>query len=97
MPVTLGVPESLVESLRAFVATENLPLTIVAGQAGEVRVVPGKQGQQSSATVLHAGGTIACHTAFEMAGRLDLAPRELGRLLDHLEVRVRHCQLGCFE
>jgi len=97
MPATLEVPSSLLEGVRAFVEAQKLPLAVTADRAGDVRVVPGEKGQQSSAGLLHAGGAIACRTAFEMAGRLGISPRELGKLLDHLDVRVRACQLGCFE
>ena len=93
----LAVPEAMVESLRAYVAAEALPLTVNTGNQGTVRVVESSEGNQSTPSELHAGGWIACRTAFELAERLGLRPREAGKLVDHLNIRIRACQLGCFE
>ena len=50
----------------------------------------------SDLTTIYAGGSIACATAFELAAKLGISQTKMGKLLDHLDVRVRHCQLGCF-
>jgi hypothetical protein len=97
MRATLGVPEVMAQSLGAFVRAEGIPLDIVAGGDCTVQVVQSQQGQPSTRTVLHAGGSIECTTAFQMAGKLGVKPRDIGKLANHLDVRIRACQLGCFE
>jgi hypothetical protein len=41
-------------------------------------------------------GKISCAQALAMARELKMSPRELGDLLDEIEVRISSCQLGCF-
>lgn len=97
MSATLSVPQTLADSVRALAADEALPLTVVTHDDADVRVVQSPQRRQSTVTVLEAGGWIACGTAMQVAQTLDLRPRQLGKLLDRLDVRIRACQLGCFE
>jgi hypothetical protein len=97
MPARLAVPETMVDSVSALVASEGLPLTVVAGDDGDVQVVESTDRRQSTATVLQAGGWIACSTALRMAETLGVTAGGLGKLLDHIDIRVRACQLGCFE
>ncbi len=103
MASILVVPPDRVETILAFVRSENIPVQIVGADQTDVagsypvRVVSASAGVQSSAAALQAGGWIACATAFEAARRLGLTPAQLGKLLDHLDIRIRACQLGCFE
>lgn len=97
MPATVSVPETMAESLRTFVKQEKLPLQVVTGPGGAVQVVESAEGEKSTLTVLKAGGWIACPMAREMAPRLGIQTREVGKLLDHLDIRIRACELGCFE
>ena len=97
MQAPLGVPEPMVEALGAFVEAEGLPFSAVSSGDHAVRVVESEKGQQSTPTVLRAGGSITCGTARDMAANLGVKTRDLGRLLDHLDIKVRACGLGCFE
>ena len=96
MQATLGVPSTMVKPLSSFLAAEGLSLDVVTDADCTVRVEPGAEGEQSTATVLRAGGAIACGTAFHIAGKLGVKVHDLGKLLDHLDIKVRACQLGCF-
>lgn len=97
MRATLGVPENMVATLRAFVETEGLPFHAVSTGDHAVRVVESEQGQPSTPTELRAGGSITCGLARDMAANLGVKSRDLGKLLDHLDIKVRACDLGCFE
>lgn len=97
MSATLRVPESLAERVRSFVANEGLSLEVVTDADGVVAVVESGHGHESTATTIHAGGWIACQTAFHVAGKLGIPTLHVGKLLNHLDVRIRACQLGCFE
>ena len=46
---------------------------------------------------LHCGGRISCPNAFAIAGRLKIERGDLGNLLNHLNIRITSCQLGCFK
>lgn len=96
MQATLGASAGLVDPLRAFVESESIPLEVVARDDATVRVVESEAGQESSLATLQAGGWIACLTAHQVAERLGVEPRQVGKLLDHLEIKIRVCQLGCF-
>ncbi len=97
MRATLGVPETMVKSLGAFVEAERIPVDVLVRGDCTVQVVQAREGHRSTATRLQAGGSIECTTAFQMAGKLGVKPRDVGKLADHLDIKIRGCQLGCFE
>lgn len=41
-------------------------------------------------------GRIACAAAFQLAEELGLSRNRLGELLNELNIKIVHCQLGCF-
>jgi len=41
-------------------------------------------------------GQIDCEAAHALAARLNLAPQEIGRAMDLLELRIVRCQMGLF-
>jgi len=43
-----------------------------------------------------SGGELPCALAFKIASDLNVAPKEVGRVADLLEMRVTKCQLGLF-
>ena len=55
------------------------------------------KGQESEVNKLLAGGCIACPVARATAAKLGIDGRRMGKLLDLLDIRVRECELGCFE
>lgn len=69
---------------------------MVRPEAGTVVVVTGEAGKRCTRRRLYVGGTIACETARAMAGVLGLTVRQMGELLDVLQIKVRQCGLGCF-
>ena len=89
------VPDSMSGSLREFLDAEGIGLAVSATE-GIVTIVPCTEHRESSLSTLYAGGWIACATALAMADKLGIASEQLGKLLNHLNVRVRHCGLGCF-
>ena len=96
MKATLGVPEALAESVGTLLETESIPLELVPGHESTVQVVQGQAGLESSVDTLQAGGWIACLTAHQMAERLGVETRQVGKLLNHLEIKIKACELGCF-
>ena len=96
MQATLGVPEALADPLRTFVEAESIPVKVVVGDEATVQVVESEVGQESSVSTLQAGGWIACLTAHQMAERLGVETRQVGKLANHLEIKIKVCELGCF-
>ena len=41
-------------------------------------------------------GKIACHNALATAAEFGMDPREIGRILNKMKIKICHCQLGCF-
>ncbi len=41
-------------------------------------------------------GKIACKQALEISAEEGISPKELGDLLNELEIKIAGCQLGCF-
>lgn len=94
--MTLGAFGEMRKLLADFVAAEGIAVEVVSGEDCTVRVVRAEDGAESDVRTLRAGGWIACAAARAMASRLGIEPGELGRLLDHLHVKVRKCELGLF-
>ena len=97
MKVSFCVPEDLRERVGAFLSAEAPAIEMVSDGGGTVRIVQSAERRQSNPTTLQAGGWITCPTARAMAAKLQIDGRKMGKLLDLLDVKVRVCELGCFE
>jgi len=97
MPATLSLPAPLLDATRTFLAEQGIPLAVAAAPAeGALAVVLGDRTGESEPDRLVAGGRIRCALALGLAGRLGLQSAQVGALLDHLDVKVHACSLGCF-
>jgi hypothetical protein len=96
MQATIGAPEKLASALLEFLEAESIPVKVVTSGEAAVQVVESEEGEESSASTLKAGGWIACLTAHQVAERLGMDKRHVGKLMDTLEVKIKVCQLGCF-
>lgn len=43
------------------------------------------------------GGKISCKAACDVADATGVPKSRIGELLDEMEIKIRACQLGCFE
>lgn len=41
-------------------------------------------------------GKIACKQALEISAQEGISPKDLGDLLNEIEIKIASCQLGCF-
>ncbi len=62
----------------------------------------GKEGDLINAVLERAQETdgrkkLACAEAFELAKEFEVEVIEIGRICNQQNVRIRKCQLGCFE
>ncbi len=42
-------------------------------------------------------GKIPCKKALELAKEENISPKSLGALLNEIKIKIRSCQLGCFD
>lgn len=93
----ISVPDSMVDSLAAFVAEKGVNVEVIAGGMGDVVVAAGEDRRQSDLDTIYAGGWIACATALDLAEKMEIPREKVGEMLDHLDVKIRDCSLGCFK
>jgi hypothetical protein len=43
------------------------------------------------------GGKISCKVVFDIADEAGASKREVGELLNEMQIKIRACQLGCFK
>ena len=94
---TISAAREIADSLTAFITAESIDLNVSCEGPGEVKAVKSAGRDKSDAETIQSGGWIECPTAWAMAGRLGISTRQMGAILDFLEVKIRKCALGCFE
>ena len=62
-----------------------------------MEVVVCEESLESDLAMIYSGGWIACETARDLAKKLAISIRQMGGLLDQLNVKIRKCSLGCFQ
>ena len=58
---------------------------------------PGQKKISCKPGLLHAGGRISCADAFITAEKLNTKFAVVGELMNHLDIKIGSCQLGCFD
>ena len=96
MEKQIKVPDSMAEQLREFLAEEKIDLEVI-GRCCDVEVVVCEESLESDLATIYSGGWIACETARDLAKKLAISIRQMGGLLDQLNVKIRKCSLGCFQ
>jgi len=97
MKGTLGVPLTMLEPVANFVTAEGIRLDIAVTDDCAVEVVAADERRRCGLRRLYTSGFIACETARSMAVKLGIRTRQMGKLLDFLNIKVRNCGLGCFK
>ena len=97
MTISIDAPADMADDLGGFLSAESIDLSVVTDESGILKISQtGPERQESDLDTIYAGGWITCTRARSLAKRLSIASRDVGRLLDHLDVKVRECELGCF-
>ncbi len=96
MTQRIGVAPDLEPQVRAFLEEEKADLETAPPGEGVLQVERGEPKQECGPSTLFAGGRIPCALALETARRLGVTPALMGRFLNLLEIKIHHCQLGCF-
>jgi hypothetical protein len=88
------VDVALTDDLRAFLGAEGLLADAAADDV--IRIGEAAERRECSVDALWIGGRIPCERARQLAGRLGISVRRMGKLLELLNVKVVQCGLGCF-
>ena len=96
MSATLGVPEPRRESVEAFLKAEAIPLDLVVDGDCVVRVVESDERRPGTSSDLYPGGWITCTLGRGLGAKLGIGSGNMGKLLNHLDIKIRECELGCF-
>jgi hypothetical protein len=97
MKKRICVEIAMADKLREFLDREKIDIDVVTDQAGDIEVVQCEDRKESNLTVVYSGGWIACGTARGLAKKIEISLSQMGKLLNHLDVKIRNCGLGCFK
>ena len=87
---------TLFDSLSEFVGTEGIQVELTPKDDSDVRILASDDRKESDLETLYAGGWIVCSRALALAQKLRLSTIQVGALLNHLNIKVKNCSLGCF-
>ena len=97
MKKQICVDVSIAEQLREFLNVEGIKIEVVTEGHCNVAVVQCEDRKESDLNSIYSGGWITCDTARVSAKKLGIPVMQMGKLLDHLDVKIRKCGLGCFQ
>lgn len=87
----------LKEKLQEFINNENINIEIVTDQTCDIKVIQSDERIESDLDTIYSGGWIACEMARSVAKKINISLSQMGNLLNHLNVKIRRCSLGCFK
>ncbi len=96
MALKISIPNSLVEKVAELFLSEGIDIDIVPEETAILHIVEAKGKVESEGSTLQAGGWIRCSTARGFAEKLGASHRQVGMLMDLLQIKIRDCELGCF-
>ena len=97
MKSKIFVPASIISPLQEFFNNEGIAIEIVTDQRGDVTVIQGNDCRECNSDTIFSGGWITCEMARSLARQMKISLGQMGKLLNHLDVKVRRCSLGCFK
>ncbi|MCK5000481.1 MAG: molybdenum cofactor guanylyltransferase [Anaerohalosphaera sp.] len=80
-----------------FLESNKIDIEVVTCPEGDIEVKRSENRLESNLNILHAGGWITCATAHNLAAKMNVSLEQTGKLLDHLDVKISRCSLGCFK
>ena len=97
MKKQIGVPDSMALPLREFLNEQGIDLEVIAGGRCDVNIHTCNERAESDIDTIYSAGRIRCETARGCAKKIGISIRQMGKLLNHLDVKIRECSLGCFQ
>ena len=93
----VSVPETLRDKFVHFVNAEEIGLQVTNETQADLEILEVADRRECDGKQLFCGGWIQCEVARSIADRLGVQKRDIGKLLDFLNVKIRNCELGCFQ
>jgi hypothetical protein len=94
---TIRVQNDLRSAFEEFISKNGVRLKVITKGQGIVNIVKSSERLECDKSTLRTGGWITCETALAVAAKLDIEPIQAGNMMDHLDIKIRRCGLGCFE
>lgn len=88
---------SIAKRLQEFLDKEKINLEVVTDTDDAPEVMKCAKPTESNLDIIYSGGWITCEMARSLAKKINISLRQMGKLLNHLDVKIRHCSLGCFK
>ena len=85
------------QSFQEFLDSEKIAIEIVSDEPCDIKVIQCDDRKESKLDTIYSGGWITCERARSLAQRIKISLGQMGKLLDHLDVKIRRCSLGCFK
>lgn len=96
MKKEIGAEGALGRKLAEFFESESICLKVEDfGEAVVSVSAPGGR-LESCGDSIFAGGWVKCETARHIAEKLGVTRKEMGKILNFLDVKICDCELGCF-
>lgn len=100
MNTKIYVQSQVADRLCEFIEQEKIGLEVITDSAGNdcALIVTDSSGRkQSDLKTLYCGGWISCSQAHAVAKRIGISVANMGKLLDFMNIKIRQCELGCFQ
>lgn len=88
---------SIAQKLQEFLDKEKIKLEVVTGTEDTIEVMKCAEPKESNLDIIYSGGWITCEMARCLAKKNNIPLAQMGKLLNHLNVKIRSCSLGCFK
>ena len=97
MKKQICVEASIADQLREFLDEEKIKIVIVTDGNYDVTIVQCDGRKESNLNTIYSGGWITCEMARSLAKKMKISLGQMGKMLNHLDVKIRRCSLGCFK
>ena len=97
MKKRIYVESPLKDKIIEFINNDNIGMEIVNAQPCDIKIILCRERLESDLDTIYSGGWIACEIARNLAKKMELSLSQMGNLLNHLDVKIRKCSLGCFK
>jgi hypothetical protein len=97
MKKQICVEISIAEHLREFIDREKINIEIVTDSPCDIEVIKCDEPRESNLDTIYYDGWITCEMARSLVKKMDISLGQMGKLLNHMDVKIRSCSLGCFK
>ncbi|MHC4075604.1 MAG: hypothetical protein ACYSRZ_04240 [Planctomycetota bacterium] len=92
MKTRICIEVSIASQVQEFLNIEGIEIEVVTNGNCDVTVVRCKDRKECDLNTIYSGGS-----ARALAKKSAIPVRQMGKLLDYLDVKIRRCSLGCFK